>query len=85
MDLSCVRVFKENILSEKINFSNVLLLLNGTYTGQDWYRDYGRDLSYLSALEGFIVLPEANNEGIIAYIKNETETLNLLKEIVGEQ
>ena len=81
MDLSCLRVFKQNILRNKrLNFSNVLEFLNGAYTGQDWINIYyGRKLIYLSALEGFIALPEADNEAIIAYIKGETEILNLLK------
>lgn len=38
---------------------------------------YHRDYDYLSALETYIMLDNANNENIIEYLKGETQELNL--------
>jgi hypothetical protein len=34
-------------------------------------------LRYLSAIEAYILLPEANNANLIAFLKGETDTLEL--------
>lgn len=78
MDLSCTRVFSQNIIPvcREINFSDVKSKINGEYTGQDW-GTAGRNLVYISALEGYISLKDAKNAEIIAYIKGEREALSL--------
>jgi hypothetical protein len=34
-------------------------------------------VEYLSAIEAYIIMPEANNANLIAYLRGETETLEL--------
>lgn len=49
------------------------------YSGQTWRKSISRprDFTYVSALEAYICLPNANNYGIIQYLKGEIETLTL--------
>lgn len=40
-------------------------------------RDKNACLEYLSSIESYIMLEDANNENLIAYLKGETDTLGL--------
>lgn len=85
MDIGCIRVMdvpdgvddiKEvNIEDEKFN-------INGENTGQGWiyseeFKEYGRDYTHLSALEGYICTKDAKNKEIIDYIKGNINELVL--------
>lgn len=65
-------------------FETILNKVNGEYSGQTWEdaflmdpKKFHRTYKYMSALEGYVNIDGANIEGIIAYLKGETETLEL--------
>lgn len=82
MDVSCKRVWNlagDGVYQNRYRFlDSVLENVNGDYESRRTW-DNGKDarLTYLSALEGYIALNDAKNEEIIAYIKGDTDTLEL--------
>ena len=93
MDVACIRVFNtnKNILRgtrtlEDETFTTIKQYINGPNKGQGWSNSgvnidkaafLSREFTFLSALEGYIYLKGANNEGIIKYLKGEIKTLKL--------
>lgn len=86
MDESCVRVVTEKQfdgvpMSGRLSFEEVKGLKKGKYKGQTWRTkmssDYNRSYSYLSMLELYISLKGARVDNIIAYLKGESEELDL--------
>lgn len=83
MDVSCIRVMDldcegvDGILHKEIEDEE--FNINGEYEAQTWNSDSwnGRSYRYLSALEGYICTKNANNKGIIQYLKGEIQTLEL--------
>lgn len=77
MDKSCKRVFSRTFkIRTAIQLDALIPNVNGNYESQDW-DIYGRELDYLSALEGYIYATDAKNAEIISYLKDETTTLTL--------
>ncbi len=80
MDASCVRVTSScNALNSK-TFDEVSDQINGDYTGQTWYEEWGnlyRKYDYLSMVEMYIFLKGASPKNIMDYLKGEVETLEL--------
>jgi len=79
IDLGCKRVFSDN-WAEKFKdsqkYQEFIPYLNGEYNGQGWYK-FGRSLTHITALEGYIYAKDAKIKEIIAYIKGETDKLEL--------
>jgi hypothetical protein len=69
------------------NITDTLSLVNGKYEGQTWQNTptthmiipfyKRRKYTHLSALEGYICAKDANTSGIIAFLKGESEVLDL--------
>ncbi len=86
MDKCCVRVFNvpsgaHDLLN--VTFSKVRKGINGPYKNQTWAAGlfnknyYDRNYSYLSCLEGYILMKGAKNEHIIAFLQDKVKTLVL--------
>ena len=79
MNLSCIRVMDlpSGVSSiDEIPIASKKFNVNGIYDKQTWGKR-GRNYGYLSALEGYICTKDANIEGILQYMKGETDTLKL--------
>lgn len=78
----CVRYFKHDIMpdlfSTNSNMSQLQRSVNGT-TVNDFLKERTFMLteSHFSAIEAYILLPEAKNANLISYLRGETETLTL--------
>jgi len=61
-------------------FERIKKYVNGTHV-EDLYKNRGGRISeeifHYSAIEAYILLPEAKNKNLIAHIKGQTKTLNL--------
>ena len=74
--------FLENYFVTK-PFNSIKSAINGTkmpkefFSVGSWYNH--RIYDYLSALEAWIMMPESNHEGIIDYLKGNTDKLVLSK------
>lgn len=80
MDASCIRVMDLKYGVSQIegeSISSKEFKINGKNTGQGWDSMGDRNYSHLSALEGYICTKNANNKGIIQYLKGEIQTLEL--------
>lgn len=87
MSQCCKRVFDYNFSPPSYDEKEALAALNGEFQGQGWLEEttkfyngqriHIRNWSYLSAIEGYILLSNSNQKGLIAYIKGETDTLKL--------
>lgn len=78
---SCAcRFIKTNCISaiERNGFKEIQEIINGAKV--DNLQKSRKDLfetGHYSAIEAYILLPEANNANLIAYLRDETETLEL--------
>lgn len=83
MDKACIRVmdFKShrgaNAVIRKSTFKYLKDFINGSNKGQGWTETGSRNYTHLSALEAYICLKDANNKGIIKYLRGEAKTLRL--------
>ena len=58
-------------------FERISKHVNGTTVGNLEYKRHNSDATHYSAIEAYILLPEANNANLIAFLRGETETLEL--------
>lgn len=58
-------------------FERISEYVNGTVVDDLSNKRHGSDIAHYSAIEAYILLPEAKNANLIAYLKSETETLDL--------
>lgn len=78
----CARYFKHNVVPAlfdgQSNMVRIRQYVNGT-TVNDFIKDRSESSpeSHFSAIEAYILLPEARNANLIAYLRGETETLEL--------
>lgn len=75
----CVRYFRSNNLTHIKNegVAGIINRVNGTSV-KDFKEDRRKIIpGHFSAIEAYILLPEANNESLIAYLRGETEALEL--------
>lgn len=76
----CVRYFHNNNLIgiAEEGFAGILKRVNGESVGDliEKRNNYVHP-KYFSAIEAYILLPEAKNENLIAFLKGETEKLEL--------
>lgn len=89
MNKCCIRVMDAGVWGgvghiKTAGRKRLLPLVNGSYTAQTWGGSenydkgtYYRSYRYLSVLEGYISLPDANIEGVISYMKGEINELEL--------
>jgi len=80
MNKACIKVFNTeyNTIQYK-TFTEIKGLINGKYNKQTWKRVSAgdREMSYLSALEGYILLKGAKNHNIIDYLQGKKDKLVL--------
>lgn len=78
----CVRYFKHNVVlalfDGRSNMMRIQQHVNGT-TVENFVkeRNGSNPYSHFSAIEAYICLAEANNANLIAFLRGETETLEL--------
>lgn len=82
IDQCCVRFFKHEIMPDYFRVSatidNILKGVNGVKVENFVEERTGiADGMHYSAIEAYILLPDAKNANLIAYLKGETETLDL--------
>jgi hypothetical protein len=80
IDLCACRYIKDACLTEvgEQGFDRIQKKVNGaTVEGFIKNRTRGSYVTHYSAIEAYILLPEANNANLIAYLRGETETLTL--------
>jgi hypothetical protein len=58
-------------------FDRIAKHANGSTVSDLAGQRHGSDLAHYSAIEAYILLPEARNENLIAYLKGETDNLEL--------
>jgi len=85
----CKRYFKSEdedmtTMEEYAKAGRVLEVVNGEKIdgvtdaeGLSWHRSNRSHVFHFSAIEAYIMLPEAKNENLIAFLRGETETLEL--------
>ena len=77
----CVRYFQHNAVPGFLDVANMERLqqyVNGvTVNNFVSVRSSGHHECHFSAIEAYICLPEARNANLIAYLRGETETLEL--------
>lgn len=75
----CVRFFVNDNFNkiEDEGFKGIVKRVNGTEVDDLKSDRTGIQPGHFSAIEAYILLPEANNESLIAYLRGETETLEL--------
>jgi hypothetical protein len=75
----CVRYFVNNSINKikDEGFEGVVKRVNGTEVDDLKSDRTGMFPGHFSAIEAYILLPEANNESLIAFLRGETETLEL--------
>lgn len=79
----CIRYFYTNMLDKENTFESIQHAANGrTIDGINSVEELqtirGRGVvRYLSAIETYIMMPEAKNAELIAYLRSQTDTLEL--------
>jgi hypothetical protein len=86
MDVACIRMVHNpsNYCDgmeyyKPLDVDDARFNVNGEYNPAEMFNSHfgGRTFSYMSAIEGYILTENANIEGIMAYLKGETDTLEL--------
>lgn len=75
----CVRYFKnDSFTSIRLEgFKGIVKRVNGASVEGFAYERQQPSPAHYSAIEAYILLPEANNANLISYLRGETETLDL--------
>lgn len=78
MDSSCIRVMnlpEGEVDANGKDIDDPRFTINGEYSGQTWKPSMwgSRTYSYLSVLEAYIATKNANNKGILVWLRGETD------------
>jgi hypothetical protein len=58
-------------------FERIAKYINGTKVADLHKKRHGSEFAHYSAIEAYILLPEANNANLISFLRGESETLEL--------